>query len=48
MKEVREEKKKGERETEREGRRGVRRAGCGAAAALKCLMTEYGALGLQV
>lgn len=36
-------------EEDREGGRGVRRAGCGAAAAaLKCLMTEYGALGLQV
>lgn len=35
------------KERDGEGGRGVRRAGCGAAA-LKCLMTEYRALGLQV
>lgn len=38
-------KKKKKRRTE--GGRGLRRAGCGADA-LKCLMTEYRALGLQV
>ncbi len=41
---VKEVKKK---EESGEGGRRVRRAGCGAAA-LKCLMTEYRALSLQV
>lgn len=38
---------KGKKKKKTEGGRGLRQAGCGADA-LKCLMTEYRALGLQV